>query len=226
MTHGSLLNSVNLSTQNVGVEFSGSNSICVPIPFFHIYGFSTGLLLPLIGKSKQVFPFYFPETLSTIKSVEKYKCNWLRGTPTQFFDLISHPERKKHDLSSLKSAVIAGSTVPSDLLKKMLEELKVEDIVVGYGMTETSLCHSQTTVLDKFKSDEYAYQTCGRPIPWTESKIVDPNTGQIQPLNVDGELYIRGPHLIKQYWDEPEKTSDTIDKNGWYYLNKIDCVYF
>jgi long-subunit acyl-CoA synthetase (AMP-forming) len=82
-------------------------------------------------------------------------------------------------------------------------------------MTETSLCHSETCKTDVLRGDKYAYESCGRGLPYTESKIVDQSTGRIQPLNTDGELHIRGPHIIKKYWDEPEKTAETIDKNGW-----------
>lgn len=216
MTHGSLLNSVNLSTRCAGIDFK-KDSVCNPIPFFHIYGFSTGLLGPMITgeDGKTVFPFFFPETLSTIKAIEKFQCNYLRGTPTQFIDILNHPDRKKYDITGLKNAIIAGSTVPVDLLAKMREELNVDDVFVGYGMTETSLCHSQTTRSDKLKGDVYAYESCGRGLPFTESKIVDVSTGRIQPLNTDGELHIRGPHIIKAYWEDPEKTADAIDKNGW-----------
>lgn len=220
MTQGSLMNSIYLSTYVSGFEIgTGKDIICSPIPFFHIYGYSTGILEALVSKGTKVFPFFFPETSTTLKALEKFRCTLIRGTPTQYFDLLNHPERKKHDLSSLKTTVVAGSTVPSDLLKKLIEELKVDNIFVGYGMTETSCCHSQSTIVDKYKDERQAYQSCGRPLPWTESKIVDPTTGEIQPLNTDGELHVRGPHLIKKYWDDPEKTADSIDKNKWYESN-------
>lgn len=89
------------------------------------------------------------------------------------------------------------------------------EIIVGYGMTETSLCHSVTTYTDKFKSHKYAYESIGRPIPFSETKIIDTKNSQIVPLGVDGELCIRGPHIIKEYWGEKEKTAEAIDKNGW-----------
>lgn len=82
-------------------------------------------------------------------------------------------------------------------------------------MTETSLCHSMTTFSDKHKSFKHAYESVGRPIPHTETKIVDPQTGKTLPLNQDGELYVRGAHLFKGYWEDPEKTAETFDQNGW-----------
>lgn len=97
---------------------------------------------------------------------------------------------------------------------KIFNLIYFKEIIVGYGMTETSLCHSVTTYTDKLKSHKYAYESIGRPIPFTETKIVD-KLGKILPLGVDGELCIRGPHIIKEYWDEKQKTSEAIDENGW-----------
>lgn len=86
MTHGNLLNSAYLSTVVVGKP-EGLRMLCNPIPIFHIFGLSTGLLVPLLMGSTLVFPFYFPDTLTTMKAIQGYKCNTLRGTPTQFFGI-------------------------------------------------------------------------------------------------------------------------------------------
>ena len=214
MNQYNLLNSAYLSTAVVG-NFDGLRMICNPIPFFHIMGFSTGILIPLLMGTSIVFPFYFPDILASIKAIEAYKCNTIRGTPTQYIDLINHPERKNHNISSLENGIVGGSTVPPDLLQKMTDVLNIKEIIVGYGMTETSLCHTVTSVSDKYKSSKFAYESVGRPIPFTETKIINPATGQIMPLNTDGEILIRGPHVINEYWDEKEKTMEAIDKHGW-----------
>ena len=88
-------------------------------------------------------------------------------------------------------------------------------------MTETSYCHSVATYEDATKSFKYAYESCGRSMPSSETKVIDTHTGQIVPLGVEGELCIRGRHIIKGYWDEPVKTSETIDKNGWLHTGDI-----
>jgi fatty-acyl-CoA synthase len=91
------------------------------------------IIIPLLFGTTNVFPFYFPETSFAMRFIEKYKCNTYRGTPTQFIDLLNHPERKKYDLSSLKNILVAGSTVNADLLGRMQNELGIEDAFVGYG---------------------------------------------------------------------------------------------
>ena len=82
-------------------------------------------------------------------------------------------------------------------------------------MTETSYCHTVATYEDATKGFKYAYESCGRGLPTTESKIINVKTGQIVPHDAEGELCVRGRHVIKQYWDEPEKTKETIDNDRW-----------
>jgi fatty-acyl-CoA synthase len=82
-------------------------------------------------------------------------------------------------------------------------------------MTETSYCHTLNVYQDKLKSPRQAYESIGRPIPFSETKVVDSKTGQMVPLNTPGELMLRGPHIIKEYWDEKEKTRETFDSKGW-----------
>ena len=98
MTHSNILNSGYFSSVLVG-DLAYFKNICNPLPFFHIFGLSTGLLLPLMFGVQIVLPFYFPETLSTLNALQHYGCDSLRGTPTQFFDILNHPMRKKFNLS-------------------------------------------------------------------------------------------------------------------------------
>jgi fatty-acyl-CoA synthase len=89
-------------------------------------------------------------------------------------------------------------------------------------MTETSYCHSVVTAEDERNGVfKLCYETCGRSLPYTEAKIIDVKTGQMQPHDVEGELCVRGKHVIKEYWDEPEKTKEAIDKDSWLHTGDI-----
>ncbi|CAF0873115.1 unnamed protein product [Brachionus calyciflorus] len=213
MTNSSLLNSGYLTTK-VGGRPENLTMVCSPIPFFHIYGFVSGLLIPILNQSASVFPFYFPETGTSMKAIQDFKCITLRGTPTQFFDLLHHPDRKKFDLSSLRNVIFGGSTAPPELLQQMNQNFTLENIIIGYGMTETSMCHSITNEYDQKRSFKKAFESIGRGLPFTQTKIVDVKTRQIVPLQTDGELLVKGPHIFKGYWDEKEKTDETFE-NGW-----------
>lgn len=222
ISQGQILNNAYLSTHSKGYKSKG-DIVCSPIPLFHIFGFTTGILNSLISESTNVFPNYFPETLTSIKAIEKYKCTALRGTPTQFFDLLNHSDFNKYkdNVSSLKIATVAGSTVQPSLLSQMNSELKLENIFVGYGITEASSAVSMTTVFDKLKSNKHAYESCGRVLPFMESKIVDPITDNMQPFNTPGELHLKGFNIINKYWDEPEKTAEIVDKKRWFKTGDI-----
>ena len=216
------LNTVHhLSVSSFGND-DGYRTICLPVPIVHIFGAAKGILTPLVSKGTScVFPFYSPDTLSSLKAIEKYKCHTFIGSPTLYVDLLNHPDRKKYDISSLQNTLIGASTVPPDLLLKMKSELGIKKIIVGYGMTETSLLASQTIHSDSLVSYRKAFESVGRPIGFTEAKIVNPETGKIVSVNNDGELCLRGFNILKEYYGEPEKTKDAFDDHGWFKTGDI-----
>lgn len=197
-------------------NIEGFGTTCVPIPLFHLFGLAMGLVCSLVTAHTTVFSFFAPDTLASMKSIQNYKCKSYFAPPTLFVDLLNHPERKNYNLSSLKNTLIGASTVPPDLLKLMKDELKIKNIVVGYGLTESSLLASLTTAADANVSFKKAYESIGRPIGFLEAKIIDSDSGKILPLNSDGELCLRGFNIIKEYWNEPKKSQESIDKNGWF----------
>lgn len=192
----------------------GWGTRCIPIPLFHVFGLGTGLICPLFVPERVIFPFYFPDTKQNMKAISEYKCQSLMGPPTIMIDLLNHNERKDYDLSSLKKIIMGASTVPYDLVLKLKDDLQANYVIIGYGMTETSMGEAFTTCNDDSKSVKHAYKSIGRPFPNTEIKIIDSNE-KLVDLGVDGELCIRGPNIIPGYYNDPEKTAKTIDKNGW-----------
>jgi fatty-acyl-CoA synthase len=150
-----------------------------------------------------------------IKAIHSEKCTSVKGAPILFMDMLNHPERSKYDLSSLKTMLVGASTVPKDLLLKLRKEIpSFETIITGIGMTESTAAGLINHAEDVNISEEYAYGSLGQPFPYVEVKIVDKNN-EIVPHGTDGELCFRGYNVMKGYWDEPEKTAETIDANGW-----------
>ena len=219
LSHYNLLNSAYLEISNAGL-LEENKIICIPIPIFHSFGLITGVLEPLIFGGKAVFPSFLPDTLALIKALHNEKCTSVKGAPVIFIDMMNHPERKKHDLSSLKYMLLGASTVPKDIVVKMKQELQIPNIVIGYGMTESSAAGLITR--PDYGEDE-AFQTIGQPFPFMEVKIVDKERNLV-PSNTEGEICLRGYGIMKGYYDEPEKTAEAIDENGWLHTGDIGCM--
>jgi fatty-acyl-CoA synthase len=91
-------------------------------------------------------------------------------------------------------------------------------------MTETSAGGTLTQASDVEHSEKFAYESIGRPFPFVEAKIINPDTGDMVPRNVDGEICLRGFNIMREYWDEIEKTNKVKDRNGWFRTGDIACM--
>jgi fatty-acyl-CoA synthase len=115
------------------------------------------------------------------------------------------------DLSSLRTGIMAGSPCPAEIMKRVMDEMGMQDVTICYGMTETSPVSTQTRAED---SAEQRVYTVGRVHPHVEVKIVDSASGQVLPRGEAGELCTRGYSVMLGYWDEPERTAEVL-RDGW-----------
>jgi fatty-acyl-CoA synthase len=163
-----------------------------------------------------------PDTLSMIKAIHHEKCTAIKGAPILFIDMLNHPEFKNHDLSSLQYMLVGASTVPPSLLMEIKKKIGIKHVMTGIGMTESSAAGLTTRPSD-IHDPKLAYGSLGQPFPYCEVKIVD-GAGNLAKVNTDGEICMRGYHIMKGYWDDPVKTAETIDKNGWLHTGDIGCM--
>lgn len=214
LSHHNLINSAYLEiTTSMLIE--ENRIVCCPIPVFHIFGLIVGATSPLIYGGKAVFPSFFPDPNALIKAIESEKCTSIKAAPVIYMDLLNHPDFKKHDLNSLKTMLVGASTVPKDLLVRLRKDIpSFTSILSGIGMTETTAAGLINRPNDINISERYGYESLGQSFPFTECKIIDED-GSIVPHDTDGELCFKGYNIMKGYWDEPVKTAETIDKNGW-----------
>lgn len=161
-----------------------------------------------------VLPSYKFDLVEIMHAVQKYKCNNLSCLPKILSNLIDHPKRAAFDLSSLEYISVGGQLTCAELCRRVRDELGVRYFGVGFGMTEVNIVTYQLIDLDQFNFSEYG-NCVGSPFPFIECKIVDPETGRIQPLGVEGELHVRGYNVTKSLWNDPEMTKKFIDQNGW-----------
>ena len=209
LSHHNILNNAFFTGQAMG--FSPADRLCIPVPLYHCFGMVLGTLTCLTHGACMVFPAESFDALSVLQTVQEERCTALHGVPTMFIGLLDHPQFAQFDLSSLRTGVMAGSPCPIEVMKRVTTLMHMSQVTIGYGMTETSPLSFQSsadTPLDKRVS------TVGQVHPHVEVKIVD-NDGHIVPHGETGELLTRGYSVMLGYWDDPQKTADSIDRSGW-----------
>jgi fatty-acyl-CoA synthase len=181
------------------------------VPLYHCFGMVIGNLGCLANGATMVFPGEGFDPLATLEAIEDERCTALYGVPTMFIAEMDHPDFAKFDLSSLRTGIMAGSPCPIEVMRKAVTAMHLSEIVIGYGMTETSPASFVSATDDPL---ERRVSTVGRVMPHVEAKIVD-SEGRIVPRGAAGELLTRGYLVMLGYWDDPERTAEAIDPARW-----------
>jgi fatty-acyl-CoA synthase len=155
---------------------------------------------------------------ATLKAVAEQRCTVLYGVPTMFIAELADPTFADHDLSTLRTGVMAGSPCPVEVMKKVISEMGMTDVTIAYGMTETSPVSTQTKADDDL---ERRVSTVGTVHPHIEVKVIDPATGLLVPRGTPGELCTRGYSVMLGYWNMPDKTTEAIDAARWMHTGDL-----
>jgi fatty-acyl-CoA synthase len=209
LTHHNILN--NGFFLGEAMRFTERDRVCIPVPLYHCFGMVIGNLGCLTHGAAMVYPSEAFEPLATLEAVAAERCTTLYGVPTMFIAELDHPEFKRFDLSSLRTGMMAGSPCPIEVMRRCISEMHLEEMTIGYGMTETSPVSFQTAVDDPL---ERRVSTVGRIHPHVEAKIVDAE-GRIVPRGTPGELLTRGYLVMLGYWEDEERTREAIDPARW-----------
>jgi acyl-CoA synthetase (AMP-forming)/AMP-acid ligase II len=188
-------------------------------PFFHAFGLKAGILASLI-KGATIIPHAVFDVPSVMQRVAEERVSMLPGPPAIYQTILDHPDLASFDLSTLRLAVTGSATVPVEMIRRMRRELPFQNIVTGYGLTET---HGISTMCRHDDDDETIAFTAGRPIPGMELRIVD-DKGRDLAVGQPGEVLLRGYNLMTGYYDEPEATATTISADGWLATGDIGVV--
>ncbi len=200
------------------MKFTSEDRLCIPVPFYHCFGMVLSNLACLTHGATMVIPCEYFDAEEVLKAVEKEKCTALHGVPTMFIAELSHPEFSSFDLSTLRTGIMAGAPCPVEIMRRVNNEMNMREVTIAYGQTETSPVVTQTPYNDTL---ERRTETVGPPIPHTEIKIVDPETGKIAPVGEQGELCCRGYQVMRGYYNNPEATAETIDQAGWIHTGDL-----
>ncbi|RKS09171.1 fatty-acyl-CoA synthase [Nocardiopsis sp. Huas11] len=200
------------------LHYTEADRICVPVPFYHCFGMVMGNLAATSHGACVVIPAPSFEPGATLAAVAAERCTSLYGVPTMFIAELNDPGFTEHDLSSLRTGIMAGSPCPVSVMKEVVDRMHMPEVTICYGMTETSPVSTQTRGDDSL---ERRVSTVGRVHPHVEVKVVDPATGLTVPTGTQGELCTRGYSVMLGYWDEPDRTAEAIDRARWMHTGDL-----
>lgn len=208
LTHNGLIHSA--SHHAVTWELRAGDAILVPNPMSHILGLVYAVLMPVVARVIAISVATF-DAEQTLQLVQRERPVVILGTPTHFQMLIEHPRLPAYDISSLRVGMAGGAASTPETVRRITERLGLRALVNGLGMSEAgSVAHTAPG-----DPEEVHATTCGRPMPWLETRIVDPATGADQSDDQPGELWIRGPGVMKGYFRDPEATAQALTPDGW-----------
>lgn len=209
LTHYNVVNNGKMIGDRM--KLTEEDRVCIPVPFFHCFGCVLGTLAAVTHASTMVVVEQF-EAKTVLQAVQDENCTALHGVPTMFIAELNHPQFEEFNISSLRTGIMAGSTCPIEVMRKVIEDMGAAEITICYGQTESSPVITQTTTDDPI---EKRTSTVGKPHPHVEVRIVDPTTDEDVSVGKPGELWTRGYHVMKGYYNNEEATREAINEEGW-----------
>jgi len=194
-----------------GLGYTPSDRLCLCVPLFHCFGCVLGVLAAYThGACLCALEFF--DAKGVLETVDREKCTALYGVPTMFLAELEHPEFARFDTSSLRTGIMAGALCPEPLMRRVIDQMRMKELTIVYGLTETSPALTQTP---RDADLVERTQTVGRVLPEVEIRIVDPQAGTDVPAGQSGELWARGYVVMKGYYQMPEATAAAITPDGW-----------
>ncbi len=216
LSHRNILNNGFFTTELI--NFTEQDRLCIPVPFYHCFGMVMANLGCTTHGASMIIPAPGFDPGITLQAVVDEKCTGLYGVPTMFIAMQNLPDFEAYDLSDLRTGVMAGSICPVEVMKRCIDDMNMAEVSIAYGMTETSPVSCQTRSDDDL---DRRTATIGRVHPHVEIKVVDPATGDSVERGTTGEFCTRGYSVMLGYWQEPEKTADTVDSDGWLHTGDL-----
>ena len=194
-----------------------NDRLWIPIPLFFSFACANAVQNAFTRGACLVLQRHF-EPEEALKIIEEERCTIMYAVPAIYLPMLDHPYLKKADISSLRSGGAMGT---SQNIRRIVEEMGVTQLTNGYGMTETTAICSMTDASDPL---EIRMNTNGRAFPGGEIIIKDPETEKIVPRGKEGEIRVKGYNVTQGYYNDPDKTSDTFDKEGFLRTGDIGMI--
>jgi fatty-acyl-CoA synthase len=210
LTHHNIVNDGQFLAQ--GFHYTEQDRIVVPVPLFHCYGCVIGTMSALNSGAAIVLPNWTFDAQATLQAVHVERATSVYGVPAMYVAEFGLPEFESYDLTSLRTGMMSGAPCPVELMKRVLNEMHIGELVIAYGQTETS---PVVTMSDAADSIEVRVNTVGRAMPQTEIQVISTVTGEQVPRGEQGEICARGFVVMKGYDGDPEGTALVIQPDGW-----------
>nr|XP_029709378.1 acyl-CoA synthetase family member 2, mitochondrial-like [Aedes albopictus] len=194
-----------------GFNLTERHRVCIQVPFFHVFGVVVGILGSVSHGCTLVVPGPGYNPSASVQAIVNEKCNVIYGTPTMYVDLVNEVNKTGTKLPSINLAVTGGAPCAPQLYADIQGVLGVEQVKTIYGLTETT-CVCFHSVCEE--SQENVLNTVGRLGDHWEAKVVD-RDGSMVPYGMPGELCVRGYGTMLGYWEDEQKTKETIGMDKW-----------
>lgn len=199
------------------MDLSTADRMMIQVPMFHCFGMVLAMTASMThGVTMSPIPAFSPK--KSLKCINQEKITCFHGVPTMFIAMLGHEDFEKTDFSHMRTGIMAGSPCPIKTMQDVIEKMHMDEICITYGQTEAS---PATTMSKTTDSIETRVNTVGGPIFGVECRIVDPETNEEVPDNVDGEFVARGYNIMKGYYKMPEATAAAIDEDGWLHTGDL-----
>ncbi|MFX3674540.1 MAG: AMP-binding protein [Paenisporosarcina sp.] len=208
LTHKNLIANASMCDAWLYKCKKGEETVLGILPFFHVYGMTTVLILSvMLGNRMVLLPKF--DVDSALKTIDKEKPTLFPGAPTIYIGLLNHPDIAKYDLSSIAACLSGSAPLPVEVQDKF-EQITGGKLVEGYGLTESSPVTHANFIWDV----ERIKGSVGVPWPDTDAAIFQMDSTEPLPAGEIGEICVRGPQIMKGYWNRPEETNATM-RDGW-----------
>jgi len=210
LTHRNVVNNGQFLAQ--GFHYSEQDRIVLPVPLFHCFGCVIGTMSAVNSGAAILLPNWTFDARAVLEAVQDERATSVYGVPAMYVAEFALPDFAAFDLSSLRTGMMSGAPCPIELMKRVLKEMHIGELVIAYGQTETS---PVVTMSDAGDSLEVRVNTVGRAMPQTEMKVVSTETRETLPRGAQGEICARGYAVMKGYDGDPEGTATVIQEDGW-----------
>jgi fatty-acyl-CoA synthase len=216
LTHHNILNNAYFVAGLLG--YTEADRVCIPVPLYHCFGMVMGNLGCTTHGSCMVYPSDTFEPEAALEACAQERCTSLYGVPTMFIAELGHERFGDFDLSSLRTGIMAGSPCPIEVMKRVADDMGIDEMSIAFGMTETS---PVTTQVRRDDTLEHRCGTVGQVMPHAEIKIVDPTSGRTQARGEPGEFLARGYMVMPGYWNDAQRTAEAIDSGRWMHTGDL-----